>query len=217
MPHIHPLCNDHTHQKKGGSHLSDGPLLAQRVKNNSGILIGCHRVSLSPGVFVALGLHWLGSNLGRNTPNLTTPQHSPAASLGWDPTVGLPFTAVSGSDDWHSANSYQHRPNNSGRALMNVFVMYDLHNIGKPQCGDLPQCLCPTWYSQYFSLLCCSQSCIWGCWRYHHCYYYYYFFFLQTLVIKSQPILVASGLEFCPVNSNSWSDFTRLHLSSVSK
>lgn len=152
-----------THIRKRGELFDWRPTLAQQVKNNSGILIGCHHVSLSPGAFVALGLHWLGSCLGRN----------PAAA--WvGPHSGSSSAAVLGSDDWHSANSHQHRPNNSGRALMNVFGMYDLHNIWKPRSRDLPQCLYLTRYSQYFPLLCCSWSCFR---RYYNIIIFLFFYF----------------------------------------
>lgn len=78
---------------------------------------------------------------------------------GWDPTlVSLPPLPYRGSDDWHSANSYQRLPNNGARALMNVIVMLDLHNIWKPPCQDLPQSLSPVKYSKYFPLLGCSLS-----------------------------------------------------------
>lgn len=64
------------------------------------------------------------------------------------------------SDDWQSANSYQRLPSSGARALINVIVKLDPHNIWKPPCWNLPQPFSPILYNKYFPLLYFSLHCI---------------------------------------------------------
>lgn len=89
-----------------------------------------HRGFLSHLVYTGWAAVW-----GATPPPSRLPR--PPAWVG--PHSGSSSTAVSGSDDWHSANGHRRRPNNSGRAPMNVLVTCGLHNIWKPRRGDLPQ------------------------------------------------------------------------------
>lgn len=112
-----------THQQKREPALMQGNNSRETV-----FWLAVTEFSLSPCVFVGVGLltlawqllgaSWLGGTLQRFLHSYTS--------------------AVLGSDDWHSANSHQHLPNNGARALMNVIVMLDPHNIWKPGTWNPP-------------------------------------------------------------------------------
>lgn len=134
-----------THQQKREPALMQGNNSRETV-----FWLAVTEFSLSPCVFVGVGLltlawqllgaSWLGGTVQRFLHSYTS--------------------SVLGSDDWHSANSHQRLPNNGARALMNVIVMLDPHNIWKPPCWDLPWPLSLIEYNKYFPLLYCSPNCI---------------------------------------------------------
>lgn len=116
------------------------PLPTQSLKRQIVFWLGVSRFSLSVlGFLGRVGWHlfgdsWLGGII--HTDFFT--------SAAWK---GLR------SDDWQSANSYQRLPNSGARALINVIVKLDPHNIWKPPCWNLPQPFSPILYNKYFPLL----------------------------------------------------------------